>query len=88
MSEKVIDNKKDDNPQSISISHQSQTIHPNPQQSNTTQDEHSEASQKKNVSQVPQAHVQDTESARKQESRMMNFFNQEFLERKIDFKPK
>lgn len=32
--------------------------------------------------------VQDTEHTRKQESRMMNFFNQEFLERKIDFKPK
>jgi hypothetical protein len=25
---------------------------------------------------------------KRQESRMMNFFNQEFLDRKIDFKPK
>ncbi len=30
----------------------------------------------------------ETEHSRKQESRMMNFFNQEFFERKIDFKPK
>ena len=30
----------------------------------------------------------ENEQSRKQESRMMNFFNQEFLERKIDFKPK
>jgi hypothetical protein len=30
----------------------------------------------------------ETENTRKQESRMMNFFNQEFFERKIDFKPK
>jgi hypothetical protein len=30
----------------------------------------------------------ETEHSRRQESRMMNFFNQEFLERKIDFKPK
>jgi len=31
---------------------------------------------------------QDLEYNKKQESRMMNFFNQEFLDRKIDFKPK
>jgi hypothetical protein len=30
----------------------------------------------------------DTEHSKKQESRMMNFFNQEFFDRKIDFKPK
>jgi hypothetical protein len=30
----------------------------------------------------------ETEHSRRQESRMMNFFNQEFLDRKIDFKPK
>ncbi len=30
----------------------------------------------------------ENEHSRKQESRMMNFFNQEFFERKIDFKPK
>jgi hypothetical protein len=30
----------------------------------------------------------DSELSKKQESRMMNFFNQEFLDRKIDFKPK
>lgn len=34
--------------------------------------------------------IQNSENdhSRKQESRMMNFFNQEFFERKIDFKPK
>jgi hypothetical protein len=32
--------------------------------------------------------VNEADNSRKQESRMMNFFNQEFLERKIDFKPK
>lgn len=30
----------------------------------------------------------DIEHNKKQESRMMNFFNQEFVDRKIDFKPK
>jgi len=30
----------------------------------------------------------DLEQNKKQESRMMNFFNQEFVDRKIDFKPK
>jgi hypothetical protein len=30
----------------------------------------------------------ENDHSRKQESRMMNFFNQEFFERKIDFKPK
>jgi hypothetical protein len=30
----------------------------------------------------------DNEHSKKQESRMMNFFNQEFFDRKIDFKPK
>lgn len=30
----------------------------------------------------------ENDFSRKQESRMMNFFNQEFFERKIDFKPK
>jgi hypothetical protein len=30
----------------------------------------------------------DTEHSKRQESRMMNFFNQEFFDRKIDFKPK
>jgi hypothetical protein len=30
----------------------------------------------------------DIEYNKKQESRMMNFFNQDFLDRKIDFKPK
>ena len=30
----------------------------------------------------------DTEHNKKQDSRMMTFFNQEFVERKIDFKPK
>jgi hypothetical protein len=30
----------------------------------------------------------ESEQHKKQESRMMNFFNQEFLDRKIDFKPK
>jgi hypothetical protein len=30
----------------------------------------------------------DTEHHKKQDSRMMTFFNQEFVERRIDFKPK
>lgn len=30
----------------------------------------------------------DNEQTKKQDSRMMTFFNQEFIERKIDFKPK
>jgi hypothetical protein len=30
----------------------------------------------------------ENEQHKRQESRMMNFFNQEFLDRKIDFKPK
>lgn len=30
----------------------------------------------------------DIEQSKKHESRMMNFFNQEFIDRKIDFKPK
>ncbi len=30
----------------------------------------------------------DIEQNKRQESRMMNFFNQEFVDRKIDFKPK
>ena len=30
----------------------------------------------------------DIEHNKKQESRMMNFFNQEFVDRNIDFKPK
>ncbi len=30
----------------------------------------------------------DNEHTKKQDSRMMTFFNQEFIERKIDFKPK
>lgn len=34
------------------------------------------------------AAVIEADNSRKQESRMMNFFNQEFVERKIDFKPK
>ena len=32
--------------------------------------------------------INEADNSRKQESRMMNFFNQEFVERKIDFKPK
>jgi hypothetical protein len=32
--------------------------------------------------------VIENEHHKRQESRMMNFFNQEFLDRKIDFKPK
>ena len=32
--------------------------------------------------------IYENENTKKQESRMMNFFNQEFVERKIDFKPK
>lgn len=30
----------------------------------------------------------EQEQNKKQESRMMNFFNQEFVDRKIDFRPK
>jgi len=30
----------------------------------------------------------EQEQTKKQESRMMNFFNQEFVDRKIDFRPK
>lgn len=30
----------------------------------------------------------DTEQSKKQDSRVMNFFNQEFIDRKIDFKPR
>jgi len=43
-------------------------------------EEQSETTNKRNVA--------DNENSRKQESRMMNFFNGEFFERKIDFKPK
>lgn len=32
--------------------------------------------------------INETDFSKKQESRMMNFFNQEFFDRKIDFKPK
>jgi hypothetical protein len=45
------------------------------------QDENGEAFIKK-------SQLAETEQSRKQESRMMNFFNQEFFDRKIDFKPK
>jgi hypothetical protein len=45
------------------------------------QDEHGEAYNKK-------SQLAESEQSRKQESRMMNFFNQEFFDRKIDFKPK
>jgi len=48
-------------------------------------DENNQQQQKKSQA---QAINQDIEHNKKQESRMMNFFNQEFLDRKIDFKPK
>lgn len=35
-----------------------------------------------------QAANYDVDHNKRQESRMMNFFNQEFVDRKIDFKPK
>jgi len=35
-----------------------------------------------------QSNNYDIEQNKRQESRMMNFFNQEFVDRKIDFKPK
>jgi len=38
-----------------------------------------------NKKQIP---ITEIDFSKKQESRMMNFFNQEFFERKIDFKPK
>jgi hypothetical protein len=37
---------------------------------------------------IKKSQLNETEQSRKQESRMMNFFNQEFFDRKIDFKPK
>lgn len=35
-----------------------------------------------------QSNNYEQEQNKKQESRMMNFFNQEFVDRKIDFRPK
>jgi hypothetical protein len=52
-----------------------------PELTNKNEEEQSEFS-KKNQNNY------ENEQNRKQESRMMNFFNQEFIDRKIDFKPK
>jgi hypothetical protein len=40
-----------------------------------------------NIERKTQPHY-ESEQNKRQESRMMNFFNQEFIDRKIDFKPK
>lgn len=43
----------------------------------------------KNLSNIPDTNPdQNKRTDTRPESRMMNFFNQEFIERKIDFKPK
>jgi hypothetical protein len=50
-------------------------------------DQHLNKIEEDNIERKTQPH-NESEQNKRQESRMMNFFNQEFIDRKIDFKPK